>query len=194
MIRLPTYLKSSCLKWGRDLRLEVHRIRSGASEDLLGDVGCLDFRAPYRNLVVDVTVTSARTNTSVPHVGARLPLPGSLALGAQHGKLDADLCTSALLGTPRFIRPMTTTPSLRRMGAGLRLWRLSWMIGCIFWWQLVASLALVMQTLIHRGMTLMSACNISFVDLLLFLAAVFCGMHLMREFIKARDQPSMHRR
>jgi hypothetical protein len=32
---------------------------------------------------------------------ARLPLHGSLALGAQHGKLDADLLrTFALLGTP----------------------------------------------------------------------------------------------
>jgi hypothetical protein len=56
--------------------------------------------APHRHLVVDVTVTSVRTNTNVPRIGARLPLPGSHALGAQHGKLDADLRTSALLGTP----------------------------------------------------------------------------------------------
>jgi hypothetical protein len=56
--------------------------------------------APHRHLVVDVTVTSARANTNVPRIGARLPLPGSLALGAQHGKLDADLRTYALLGTP----------------------------------------------------------------------------------------------
>jgi hypothetical protein len=56
--------------------------------------------APHRNLVVDVTVTSARTNANVPRIGARLPLPGNLALGAQQGKLDADLRTSALLGTP----------------------------------------------------------------------------------------------
>jgi hypothetical protein len=33
-------------------------------------------------------------------MGARLPLPGNLSLGAQNGKLDADLLTSALLGTP----------------------------------------------------------------------------------------------
>jgi hypothetical protein len=53
------------------------------------------------SLVLDVTVvTSARTNTNVPRIGARLPLNGSLALGAQHGKLDADLRASALLGTP----------------------------------------------------------------------------------------------
>jgi hypothetical protein len=57
----------------------------------------LDFMAPHRHLVVDLTDTSARTNTNVPRIGARLPLPGSLALGAQ---LDADLRTSALLGTP----------------------------------------------------------------------------------------------
>jgi hypothetical protein len=42
----------------------------------------LDFRAPYRHLVVDMTITSARTNIGVPHIGARLPLPGSLPLGA----------------------------------------------------------------------------------------------------------------
>jgi hypothetical protein len=56
--------------------------------------------APHRHLVVDVTVTSANTNTNVPRLGARLPIPGSLALGGKHCKLDADLRTSALLGTP----------------------------------------------------------------------------------------------
>jgi hypothetical protein len=55
---------------------------------------------PRRHLVVDGSVLSARTNINVPRIGARLPLPGSLALGAEHGKLDADLRTSALLGTP----------------------------------------------------------------------------------------------
>jgi hypothetical protein len=34
----------------------------------------------------DVTVTSVRKNTNVPRIGARLPLSGSLALGAQQGK------------------------------------------------------------------------------------------------------------
>jgi hypothetical protein len=56
--------------------------------------------APHRHLVVDVTVRSARTNTNVPRMGVRLPLPGNLALGAQHGKLDADLRTFALLSMP----------------------------------------------------------------------------------------------
>jgi hypothetical protein len=56
--------------------------------------------SPHRHLVVDVTVTSACTNTNVPRIGARLPLPGSLAFRAQHGKLDADLRTFALFGTP----------------------------------------------------------------------------------------------
>jgi hypothetical protein len=60
----------------------------------------LDFTASHRHLVVDVTVTSARTNNNVPRIGARFPLLGSLALGAEHGKLDADLRTYALLGTP----------------------------------------------------------------------------------------------
>jgi hypothetical protein len=49
---------------------------------------------------VDAMVTSARTNTNVPRIGARLPLPGSLALRAENGKLEADLRTSALLGAP----------------------------------------------------------------------------------------------
>jgi hypothetical protein len=56
--------------------------------------------APHRHLVVNVTVTSARTNTNVPRIGARFPLHGSLALGAQHCKLDAYLRTYDVLGTP----------------------------------------------------------------------------------------------
>ena len=62
--------------------MEVRRIRSGASRDRPRDVVWLDFMAPHRHLVVDVTVTSARMNTNVPRIGARLPLPGNLALGA----------------------------------------------------------------------------------------------------------------
>jgi hypothetical protein len=64
------------------------------------DVVWLEFMAPHRHLVVHVTVASAQTNTSVPQIGARLPLPGCRALGVQHGKLDVNLNTSALLGTP----------------------------------------------------------------------------------------------
>jgi hypothetical protein len=58
--------------------------------------------AQHRHHVVDVlTVTSARTNTIDLRVGGDpLPLPGSLALGAHQVRLDADLRTSALLGTP----------------------------------------------------------------------------------------------
>jgi hypothetical protein len=105
MIGLSTYLKSSCLQRGEATkglgwRLEVCRIRSGASRDRHEDVVYLDFMVLHCHLVVDVTAISARTNTNVPHIGARLPLPGGLALGAKHGKLDADLSTSALLGTP----------------------------------------------------------------------------------------------
>ena len=85
---------------GKQRKQEVRRIRSGASRDRPGDVVWLDFMAPHRHLVVDVTVTSARTNTNVPRIGARVPLSCSLALGAQHGKLDADLRTYDLLGTP----------------------------------------------------------------------------------------------
>jgi hypothetical protein len=64
---------------GRDLRLKVRRIRSGASRDRHGDVVRLDFRASDRHFIVYVTVTSARTNTNAHEIGALLPLPGSLA-------------------------------------------------------------------------------------------------------------------
>jgi hypothetical protein len=105
---------------GRDLRLEIRRIRSGASRDRHGDVVWLDFRAPYRHFVVAMTVTNARRNANVPHIySARLPLLGSLALGAQHGKLDADLRTSVCLAHLRCSRSMTTIPSLKRRGARL---------------------------------------------------------------------------
>jgi hypothetical protein len=67
---------------GRDLRLEVRRTRSGTSRDRHGDVVWLDFMAPHRHLVVDVTVTSACMNTNVPRTCALLPLHGNLALGA----------------------------------------------------------------------------------------------------------------
>jgi hypothetical protein len=87
---------------GRDLRLEVRRIRCGASRDRPGDFVWLDFAALriYKHLVVEVTVTSARTNSNVPAVGASLPLRGSLAMGAQHAKIDVDLRNSSSLGTP----------------------------------------------------------------------------------------------
>jgi hypothetical protein len=91
-------LEAGATTKGRDLRLEVRRIRSGASRD--GDVVRFNFMAPHRHLVVDVTATSACTNTNVPRIGARLPLLSSLALGARDGKLYAYLRTSALLGTP----------------------------------------------------------------------------------------------
>jgi hypothetical protein len=101
---LSTCLRSSLLEAGatkgRDSRLKIRRIRSGASRDRLEDVVWLDFMAPHSHLDVDVTVTSARTNTNVPRIGACLPLPGSLAFGAQHCKHDTDLRTYALLGIP----------------------------------------------------------------------------------------------
>jgi hypothetical protein len=87
-------LKAGATK-GRDLHLEARRIRSRASRDEHGDVVWLDFLAPYRHIVV----TSALTNTIVPQIGVRFPFPGSLALGAQHAKIDADLRISASLGT-----------------------------------------------------------------------------------------------
>jgi hypothetical protein len=79
--------------------LDIHRFWFRDSRDRLGDAFWLDFTAPH-HLDVDVTVTIARTNTHVLHIGARLPRPGSLALEAQQGNLDADLGTFALHDTP----------------------------------------------------------------------------------------------
>jgi hypothetical protein len=84
---------------GRDLRSEVRRIRPGAFQDRHEDVVWLFFMAPHRYLVVDVTVANARTNTAVPQTCACLLVPGSLALEAQQGRLDAYLRNSALLGS-----------------------------------------------------------------------------------------------
>jgi hypothetical protein len=137
---------------GRDLRLEVCRIRSGASRDRPRDVVWLDFMASHRHRVVDMTVTSTCTNTSAPLKGARLPLPGNLALGAHKGKLDADLRTSPFIYLP-FNLSMYTIPSLWRMGigAGWRLLRPSWSIAWPFWWPFVASVAWVRRTRSFRS-------------------------------------------
>jgi hypothetical protein len=62
------------------------------------------------------------------------------------------------------------------MGADWRLWRLSWLIAWLFWWHFVAYMAWVLMILVlcpHSGM---SASNISFVELILFLFGVFWGM------------------
>jgi hypothetical protein len=54
---------------------------------------------PFKHLVVDVTVTRARTNSNVPGMGASLPLPCSPEMRAQQAKMDDDLRTSSSLGT-----------------------------------------------------------------------------------------------
>jgi hypothetical protein len=86
----------------RDLRVEVRHIGSRASWNQHGNVVWFDFMAPHRHLVVNATVTSARTNSSALAWGTPLTLPASLATGAQHGKLDNVYTrTSAYtLGTP----------------------------------------------------------------------------------------------
>jgi hypothetical protein len=111
---------------GRDLRLKVRRIRSGASRDRHEDVVWLDCMAPHRHLDVDGTVASARTNTNVPRIGARLALPGSFAVGS--GTHDMDLRTLLCLARLRFKRSIATILSLWRMGADWRLWRLGLLI------------------------------------------------------------------
>jgi hypothetical protein len=69
---------------GTDLRLMGRRIRFGACwRDRLWDVVWLDFADPHTHLVVYVTVTSARTSSNVPAVGASLTLPCRLAMRAE---------------------------------------------------------------------------------------------------------------
>jgi hypothetical protein len=87
---------------GRELRSKARRIWFRASRDCHGDVKWFDFVAPQKSLVVDVTVTSACTNSNVWAVGALHPLRGIMVLDIQQAKLYADLCTSSSLGTPSF--------------------------------------------------------------------------------------------
>jgi hypothetical protein len=64
--------------------LEVRQIRYGASRDRLGNFVWLDYAAPHKQVVLDVTVTnSASTNSIVPVVGGPLTLHGSLAIGGE---------------------------------------------------------------------------------------------------------------
>jgi hypothetical protein len=103
---------------GRDLRLEIRRIRSRASQDRHRGVVWLDFAAPHKYLDVDVTVTSDVTTSCVPAVRALLPLPCNKTMGAQQAKLYVDLCTSSSFGTPPISPFMTITTLLLRTGAG----------------------------------------------------------------------------
>jgi hypothetical protein len=124
--------------------LEVRRIRSEASRYRRGDVVWLDFAASYKHVVVHVTVTSARTDSIVPAVGAPLPLHGTLAMESEQSKLDVDLRTSSCLGTPSTLSPlMTITPLLLRMGAGWLMWQLTLWIPWPYWWELDVSQAWV---------------------------------------------------
>jgi hypothetical protein len=85
----------------------------------------LNFAAPHKGLDVNGTVTSARTNPGVPAVGFLFPLPGSLAMGAQQGELDADLRTSSSLGTPSIQSVHDFYPFPLEDEAGCLLWRLT---------------------------------------------------------------------
>jgi hypothetical protein len=171
-IGLSTCLERSCMKrgllWGGTCgwRSAVSPIRQTSR-----------LHTQDRHLVVAMTVTSARTNTNVPHIGARLPLPGSLVLGAQHGKIDADLRTSTLLGTPSVQSSHDySLLSLRFGGWGpVGASSAELVDRMAIWWLFIASLAWVLQTLVHCVLTVMSACNISFIDLLMLLFDVFRG-------------------
>jgi hypothetical protein len=56
------------------------------------------------------------------------------------------------------------------------------LIAWLFWWQFVASMAWLLLTLVLCAMRVMSVCNISFVELLMFLFGVFGDV--WREFVQ----------
>ena len=84
----------------QDLHLEMRHIYGKDSSARPGDVVWLNFSQPHRHLVVDVTVTSARTNTMAARSRVHRPAPGALGLIAQLGKFDRDVQISARAGTP----------------------------------------------------------------------------------------------
>jgi hypothetical protein len=69
-------------------------------------------------LVVDVTVTSARTNSYVRVVGAPRPPHGSLVMRDQQAKLDVTSALRPPLARLPLSMIMTITPLLLRMGVG----------------------------------------------------------------------------
>jgi hypothetical protein len=96
-------------------------------------------------------------------------------LVAHHGKLDEDLRTFALLGTPLVHSVHNYYPFDLEDGAGWRLWRLNWLNAWLLWWQFIASLTWVLLTLVLCALTVTSVCKISFVELLCSFSAFFGG-------------------
>jgi hypothetical protein len=97
MIVLFTLWRSSYLRRER-LRGMTYVWRLTESGIALGM--WLDLAPPRNHRVVDVSITSARANSNAMAVGAMLPLPCSLAMGAQQARLDANICTSSAVGMP----------------------------------------------------------------------------------------------
>jgi hypothetical protein len=139
------------------LRLEARRVRSRPSRDHLRDVVWLDFAAPHKHLVADVTVNGTSKISNVPVVGSSLPLPNILAMGAKHAKLDANPPKSSSLGTPS-IPLMTITPMLLRTGAGWLLRRLTLFIAWPLWWLWDFPQAWVRRPLALCSLKVMPAC------------------------------------
>jgi hypothetical protein len=97
-------------------------------------------------------------------------------LGAQHGKLDADLRNSALLGTPSVQSIHDNDPFAMEDGGRLAPMAAELVDRLDFLWLSVASLAWVPLTLVPCALTVISVCIISFVDPLLFRFGVYGGM------------------
>jgi hypothetical protein len=87
-------------------------------------------------------------------------------LGAQHGKLDADLRTSGLLGTPSVQSAHDYYPFALEDGGMLAAMALELADRLAILVQIVPSMAWVMLTFVFCGLTFMPVCNISFVVLL----------------------------
>jgi hypothetical protein len=90
---------------------------------------------------------------------------GSLALGAQWGKLDADLRTFVVLGTPSNQPVHDYYPFALDDGGRLTPIAAELVDRLVVLSHVVASMAWVMRTLVHCALIVMSAFNILFDDL-----------------------------
>jgi hypothetical protein len=136
--------------------------------------------APHRHLVVAVTNISAR-------VGALLIPPGSLALGAQHGKLDAGLRTIALLSTPSVLSVHDYYPFALEDGgklpalAGELVDRLAILVAVRRFPGMGAASS---RNLVLCAMAFITVCNISLDYLCSFSAFWAFGGYVRREFMQ----------
>jgi hypothetical protein len=108
-------------------------------------------------------------------------------LQAHHGKLDAGLGIFALLGTPSVQSIHDYYPFAIENGGRLAPTMAGELVDRpVFWWLFVASLAWVLPTLALCVVTIISVCNMSFGELLMFffgVSGVMCDVNLCNVFL-----------